>query len=307
LVSTFDTYGPTWDSGLTYDIGEAPGIPHETLLPSPALKLNYSDVAVATDLVRPIGTDDRRIYPRTLVGYPVVPFLVTLDKGKLNQEIVLATYVGANYIDVDRSFGDSGLYAHGIGATVEHTTTAFDYNTGNHHVHDPKVDWHPQYMDAFRHLSPPRHMLVHTLDGVQYGSIPVGPPGPSKPGDISDQGTSMFAAASDHIHPRETISDIVTHAIPPNVICFVPTQKKTAFYWLDDTVEELPSLYPVPYVPSGVTIPLSDLGQPSEAKVTFGGRAGALAPSVDPEITGFVQHTSSNGSSGFGGGGVFAT
>jgi hypothetical protein len=283
--------GTTYDDiGLTYDVGTyTPPVaptPVDPLTPSPAITLNFSDVATPTALVRAIGIEGNRIYPRTMQGYPDPPFLLCLDYQKISQEILLATSVGANYWNVTRNFDNSGLYAHDVGATVLHSTTAFNYTVVNHHIHDPSVDWHTQYMDDFRHADPARHTIQRVTDGVESGSLRAGPPLPSLPGDVAQQGTSAYCIASDHIHPRESFSDIVINAIPAGVICLVPRQKKTNFYWLTDTVAT-PSLhYPAPYAPSGVSVSLSMLGQPSESNLTFGGRRGAPVPSVDPQITG---------------------
>jgi hypothetical protein len=286
--------GETYDAiGLTYDVGTAPApaavVPADPLTSSPSILLNFSDVALPTALVRGIGIDDGRIYPRTMQGYPEPPFLLCLDYQKITQEILLVTSVGPNYWNVTRNFDNSGLYAHDAGAVVLHSTTAFNYSVVNHHIHDPSVDWHPQYMDDFRHSVPNRHTILRVVDGVQSGSLPVGSPLASMPGDVASEGTSSSCIASDHIHPRESVVDIVVNAIPPGVICLVPRQKKTSLYWLTDTVGTPTLHYPAPYASQGLSVPLSLLDGPSESPLVSGGRRGASAPSVDPQITGMAR------------------
>lgn len=291
---SYDEPGQTYDAiGLTYDVGVyvAPVAPTPTdpLLPSPAQILNFSDVAVPTALIREIGIEDGRIYPRTMKGYPDPPFLICLDYQEITQEIVKATDAGPNYWDVERDFDNSGLYAHDVGSVVIHSTTAFNYTLVNHHIHVPTIDWHPQYMDDFRHAHPERHEIIRVVDGQTRGTLAAGSPIPSMPGDTTDKGTSSLCIASDHAHPRESIIDIVTNAIPQGMVMLINRQKKTDFFWLNDIVAQAPQPFPFPYAPSGVTIPLSMLGLPSESSLIFGGRRGAIAPDVDPQITGVNQ------------------
>lgn len=261
----------------------------DPLTPSPAVSLNFSDVAVPTALVRGMGIDDGRVYPRTTQGYPDPPFLLCVDYQEITQEIMLVNGVGASFWTVERNYDNSGFYAHGVGASVLHSTTAFNYRMVNHHIHDPSVDWHPQYLDDYRHATPFLHTIQQDIDGVETGSLPAGSPQPSMPGDVPAEGTSSFCIASDHIHPRESFSDIVVNAIPVGVTILVPTQKKTNFYWLADITGVAPVSYPPPYAAGGVTIPLSMFGLPSESMLTFGGRRGPLAPTVDPQVQGMVQ------------------
>lgn len=274
--------------------GTSTGVPLEGLQISGATLLHYSDVAQPTDLVRPVGATDTRIYPRSVVGYPDAPFLICVDRNDLSdglssQEVMLVTDVGANYFDVTRNFDGEGIYTHKAGATVVHTTTAFDYEVINHHITDNSNDWHPQYLDTYRHYSPELHTIQQTIDGVTTGSLKAGPPSPSLPGDHTQEGYSFYVSPADHIHPRESLVDIMTNAVPKGVVCLVPQQKKTSFYWLPDVTAPTPVTYSAPFTTSPLQIPLNDLEPPSEGTLTFGGQVGALAPSVDPQIKGMVK------------------
>ena len=105
-------------------------------------------------------------------GYPATPFTIALERGTVNEEVVLCTSKVANAFTVTRGWDGTTKKTHGIGAAIEHTTAAIDYIEANTHINDSTGDVHPQYLlkGAFGAKG---RMLVGTGAGV-FAALPVG-------------------------------------------------------------------------------------------------------------------------------------
>lgn len=214
----------SYDSSLPYDNPDVL-VGADTLGANPAIKLNYSDVAFPTALTRQIGLTDKVIPVQSTTGYPAAPFLINIDAGTATQEVILVqASTSTSFTDCIRNFDGLGAFPHTVYAPVNHSLTGWDYAIMNHHVFDDSKDWHPQYLDKFRHESPDLHQLGTT--------IPYATPGNSAPGDAVAVGSSENAVPSDHIHGRETLQQILYNAPPAGTCVFVNTYRTDTFFWL---------------------------------------------------------------------------
>ena len=64
-------------------------------------------------------------------SYPTVPFVLAIDRGLSNQEVMLCTAKASNSFTVTRAYDGTALQAHNPGAIVEHTAAALDYSEPN--------------------------------------------------------------------------------------------------------------------------------------------------------------------------------
>lgn len=78
-------------------------------------------------------------------GYPNPPFTLTLERGTVNEEVTLCTAKGGTTFTVTRGWDGTIAKEHGVGAAIEHTTSAVDYVEANSHVHS-SGDPHTQYL-----------------------------------------------------------------------------------------------------------------------------------------------------------------
>lgn len=217
----------SYDSLDTYDVPST-STGSDPLSPPYAIRLNYSDIALPTALTRAVGETDQVLPVSFTAGYPTPPFIVSIDAGTVNQEVCLVQSVSANsFTAVVRNFDGNGAFPHGVYAPIQHSNTALDYKVMNHHVFDASIDWHSQYLDAFRHLNPALHEV-----GT---SIPYSNPGTSMPGDVASAGVSTAAAAADHQHGRETLTQILNNALPSGTAVLLNTQMTDTFFWLQSS------------------------------------------------------------------------
>jgi hypothetical protein len=78
-------------------------------------------------------------------GYPTVPFVLALERGTVNEEVVLCTSKSSTTFTVTRGWDGTTGKAHSAGAACEHTTAAIDYTEANEH-HNSTGDVHAQYI-----------------------------------------------------------------------------------------------------------------------------------------------------------------
>lgn len=78
-------------------------------------------------------------------GYPAAPFTLALERGTPNEEVVLCTATTATTFTVTRGWDGTTAKSHSIGAVIEHTTAAIDYNEANAHINGTG-DVHTQYV-----------------------------------------------------------------------------------------------------------------------------------------------------------------
>ncbi len=230
----FDSYS----SSLPYDNPyTAQG--SDNLNSNPATVLNYSDGALPTYLTRDIGGTDAVLPVHDTSNYPTPPFVISLEAGSLQQEIVLVqALTPTSFTNCIRNFDGNGAFSHQVFANINHSLTAEDYNIMNHHVFDDTTDWHSQYLDQFRHNNTALHQL-----GV---SIPYSAPTVSNPGDSSSEGVSSDAVPSDHVHGRETLQEILYNSLPVGMAVMINAFRTDTFYWLQDATSGSPA--PNPFV-----------------------------------------------------------
>jgi hypothetical protein len=103
----------------------------------------YTNDAPQLALTTAVNTSAVTLAVTSTAGYPAVPFTITLERGTVNQEVVLCTALTATTFTVTRA---SSPKAHAIGAAVEHTTEALDYREANDHTNNVPTNPHPQYV-----------------------------------------------------------------------------------------------------------------------------------------------------------------
>ena len=241
----------SYDSSLPYDVPDvSTGV--DSLSPNPSIQLNYSDVATPTALIRQIGMTDQVLLVQNTEGYPSAPFLISIDTATISQEVILVQgTTSASFFDCVRNFDGMGAFPHEVYAPIIHSLTSQDYATLNHHIFSPTEDWHPQYLDEFRHENPSLHQL-----GT---SIPYGIPLNSSPGDIDSPGTSTVAVPSDHVHGRESLQQILYEGAPVDTCVFMNTYRTDTFFWLQTPSSATVAPNPLSgWVPQGNAIPFSD-------------------------------------------------
>lgn len=262
----------------------------DTLLGSTAFPLNYSDIAIPTVLASNISNDETSLPVRILQGYPDPPYLISIDIGLATQEICLVTAPGLNVnsIIVTRNYDGQGAFSHQTGAQVVHSTTAFDYTEMNHHLYDTSVDWHPQYLDTFRHSN-----IIHNIPS---GSLGVDLPGTSNPGDPSNQGASVNVSAADHVHGRESLASIVYNSLPPGIIILLNTVVNPAFPWLPVASTAAPNAFQfltnIGNILSETEFsppPIPDIWEEKAGEFKAKTLVGTYTLVVDPNVVGFQR------------------
>jgi hypothetical protein len=91
------------------------------------------------------NTTDTVLTVSSTTGYPTAPFTIALERGTVNEEVVLCTAKTSTTFTVTRAYDGTTIKAHSAGATIEHTTSAVDYLDANAHVYDTARDDHTQY------------------------------------------------------------------------------------------------------------------------------------------------------------------
>ena len=110
----------------------------------------YSSIAAATNLQVTANPGDTSIQVASSSGWPgSFPFIISLDYGAANEELVLATSGGPNVFTVTRSYDGTSASTHNAGAVVRHVSSAVDFtdsrtheasNTGVHGITGAFVD-----------------------------------------------------------------------------------------------------------------------------------------------------------------------
>lgn len=87
----------------------------------------YSNVAVQTTLSGNISNSATSVSVASTVGWPTsFPFVVAIDFGAANEELVSVTNNVSNTLTVTRAFGGTSGVAHSSGAVVRHVFNAVD-------------------------------------------------------------------------------------------------------------------------------------------------------------------------------------
>lgn len=110
----------------------------------------YSNTAAPLSLTVAATTSSTTLTVSSTTGYPTAPFTLGLERGTANEEVVLCTALSATTFTVTRGYNGTSGKAHAIGASVEHTVAAIDYDEANLHVNATLTsdDPHPQYVTA---------------------------------------------------------------------------------------------------------------------------------------------------------------
>ena len=94
-------------------------------------KRNYSNVAAPQTLSGAVSNTATTLTVGSTTGYPAVPFLLGLERGTANEEVVLCTATTATTFTVTRGYDGTTGKAHAAGSLVEHTVAAVDYRQGS--------------------------------------------------------------------------------------------------------------------------------------------------------------------------------
>lgn len=93
-------------------------------------KRNYSNTAPPLPLSAGISASATTLTVSSTTGYPTAPFLIGLERGTANEEVVLCTASTATTFTVTRGYDGTTAKTHGVGTMVEHTVAAIDYREG---------------------------------------------------------------------------------------------------------------------------------------------------------------------------------
>ena len=88
---------------------------------------NYSNTAPPVSLTVAATSGATTLTVASTTGYPAAPFLIGLERGTANEEVVLCTATTATTFTVTRGYDGTSAKAHAIGTSVEHTVAAIDY------------------------------------------------------------------------------------------------------------------------------------------------------------------------------------
>lgn len=93
----------------------------------------YSNNAAQTALSGSVTADATSITVSSTTGFPAADFVLALDYGTANQELVLVTGVGGTTLTVTRGYDNTTAVSHDVGAAVVHTHSAADFADSRGH------------------------------------------------------------------------------------------------------------------------------------------------------------------------------
>lgn len=97
---------------------------------------NYSNVAVETTLVSGIDSDDTSLSVAVATGWPAAPFLLVIDPGTVNEELILVeNKSGTTFSSLTRGFGGTVATSHSGSAVIRHALSAEDHSLIWTHEH----------------------------------------------------------------------------------------------------------------------------------------------------------------------------
>lgn len=94
---------------------------------------HYSNNAVQTTLAGATTAAATTITVSAVTGFPAPDFVLALDYGTANQELVLVTNVAGTTLTVTRGYDNTTAVSHDIGAVVVHTHSAADFADSRDH------------------------------------------------------------------------------------------------------------------------------------------------------------------------------
>lgn len=90
-------------------------------------KRNYSNTAPPVALGATVNNAATTLTVSSTTGYPAAPFLLGIERGTANEEVVLCTAKTGTTFTVTRGYDGTTAVSHTLGAMIEHTTAAIDY------------------------------------------------------------------------------------------------------------------------------------------------------------------------------------
>ena len=95
---------------------------------------NYSSTAITTTLTGGVTAVATVLPVAATTGFPAAPFILALEPGTANQEVVLVTGVAALNLTVTRGYDSTTGVSHNAGAVVQHSHAAIEFREANAHV-----------------------------------------------------------------------------------------------------------------------------------------------------------------------------
>lgn len=142
---------------------------------------NYSNIAVETTLQSGIGSGDTSLTVASSSGWPTTPFMLVIDPGTANEELVLVgSKTGNTFESLTRGFGGTSAVAHNAGVDVKHVSVAEDYSLIWSHVHSGSGgdDTSPvAHTDLTTVGADDHHAQDHAARHLEDGADPLGWPG----------------------------------------------------------------------------------------------------------------------------------
>lgn len=94
----------------------------------------YSSIALPTTITGGIGPSNTSVTVASLAGYPgSLPYIVAIDFGAMNEELVLVTAVAGLNLTITRAYDGTSASSHNPGAVVRHVTSAIDFTDSRTH------------------------------------------------------------------------------------------------------------------------------------------------------------------------------
>lgn len=87
----------------------------------------YTNVAPPLPLLSGINQTAPTLSVSSTSGYPDAPFLIAIERGTPNEEVVLCTSKTGTTFTVERGYDNTTGKVHDVGVFIEHTTAAIDF------------------------------------------------------------------------------------------------------------------------------------------------------------------------------------
>jgi microcystin-dependent protein len=185
---------------------------------------NYSNTAPPVALTVAVNTTATTLTVASTTGYPSAPFLLGIERGTSNEEVVYCTGTTSTTFTVVRGYDGTSGKSHNLGSIVEHTVAALDYREANTHVNTPH--------DIGNALPIPNNPTGSSPGDTAYTGTDTAParadhrharesfgsPVASAPGDTGSAGTSNATSRADHRHERESIATTRDNVLPAGIM-----------------------------------------------------------------------------------------
>jgi hypothetical protein len=109
---------------------------------------NYSSIAASAALTSGCSNVDTTIQVDTTSGFPSVPFLLTIDKDRVAEELVLCTAIVGLALTVTRGYDGTSATAHTAAATVKHVVAGVDLQDAGDHIGNSTLHWNSTNTDT---------------------------------------------------------------------------------------------------------------------------------------------------------------